>query len=78
MYAAQFFEQADKDLGSLDEMFRRGEFAPLLGWLQENIHRHGRRYSAGELVERVTGRALSHEPLMRHFRGKFGTLYGVS
>lgn len=78
LYAAQFFEQAAADLGPFEEMFRRGEFAPLLGWLQNNIHRHGRRYSAGELVERVTGRALSHEPLMRHFRAKFGTLYRVS
>jgi carboxypeptidase Taq len=78
LYAAQFFEQAEADLGSLDALFRRGQFAPLLQWLVEHIHRHGRRYSAADLVERVTGRPLSHEPLMRHFRRKFGPLYGVS
>ncbi|MCC6126216.1 MAG: carboxypeptidase M32 [Pirellulales bacterium] len=77
LYAAQYFEQARKELGDLDAMFARGEFRPLLDWLRANIHRHGQCYTAAELVERVTGKPLSHEPLMRHLRGKFGELYGV-
>jgi carboxypeptidase Taq len=77
LYASQYFEQAAKDLGDLDAMFARGEFQPLRDWLREKIHRHGQRYTAAELVHRVTGKPLSHEPLMRHLRGKFGTLYGV-
>jgi carboxypeptidase Taq len=77
LYASQYFEQARKDLGDLDAMFARGEFRPLRDWLRENIHRHGQRYDAAELVQRVTGSPLSHEPLMRHLRGKFGQLYGV-
>ena len=70
LYAAQFFEQATRDLGDLEGQFARGEFAPLLGWLRENIHRHGKRYPAGDLVKRVTGKALSSEPLMRHLDRK--------
>jgi carboxypeptidase Taq len=77
LYAAQFFEQARKDLGDLDAQFSRGEFAPLLNWLRENIHRHGRRYSARELVKKVTGRDLSWEPLMSHLKEKASRLYGV-
>ncbi len=77
LYAAQFFEQAKEDLGDLDEMFARGEFEPLTGWLREKIHRHGQRYRAGELVEEVTGKALSHRALMAHLKGKFGELYGI-
>ena len=76
LYAAQFFEQAQKDLGDLDGQFSRGQFAPLLGWLREKIHRHGERYRAGELVKRVTGKELSAEPLLRHLRKK-AELYGV-
>jgi carboxypeptidase Taq len=78
LYAAQFFEQAEKDLGDLSDMFRGGEFRPLLDWLRVNIHCHGRRYSAAELVQRVTGKALSHDALMRHLRGKFGPLYDLN
>jgi carboxypeptidase Taq len=78
LYAAQFFEQANQDLGDLHSSFRDGEFRPLLDWLRANIHAHGRRYSAAQLVERVTGRPLSHDALMRHLRGKFAPLYELN
>ncbi len=77
LYAAQFFEQADHDCGGLHAQFAHGEFAPLRKWLLEQIHSHGRRYSAAQLVERVTRKPLSHDALMRHLRGKFGPMYGV-
>jgi carboxypeptidase Taq len=77
LYAAQFFEQARQELGDLPGQFSRGEFAPLLSWLREKIHRHGRRYRAGELVRRVTGRPLDAEPLLRHLSDKAKAYYGV-
>lgn len=78
LYAGQFFAQADRDLGGLDAQIARGEFTPLREWLIDRIHRHGQRYTATELVQRVTGRPLSHAPLMKHLRDKFGALYGIS
>ena len=77
LYAAQFFEQADADLGGLASMFRCGDFGLLRDWLRQHIHEPGQRYSSAELVQRVTGKPLSHAPLMRHLRGKFGPLYGL-
>ena len=77
LYAAQFFEQADRDLGGLDEQFARGEFLPLKNWLTKNIHTRGQCYSATELVQLVTGEPLSHDPLMRHLRSKLEPLYGL-
>ena len=77
LYAAQFFAQAKQDLGDLDAQFRRGEFCNLREWLRENIHRHGKRYSAAELAERITGRSLSHVPFMEYLHTKYGELYGV-
>ncbi|MEA2708650.1 MAG: carboxypeptidase Taq [Phycisphaerales bacterium] len=77
LYAAQFFEQARKDLGDLDAMFARGDFSPLLNWLRQNIHRHGKRYTARELVKRITGRELSAEPLLNHLRRRAAELYGM-
>lgn len=76
LYASQFFEQAEQDLGNLGEQFARGEFAPLLDWLRTNIHAQGQRYTAAELVEQVTGKPLSSDALLRHLSGKFGGLYG--
>jgi carboxypeptidase Taq len=78
LYAAQFFAQARNDLGDLDAMFQKGEFQPLRQWLRDKIHSQAHRYTADELVKRITGRPLSHEPLMAHLQEKFYTLYGLN
>lgn len=77
LYAAQFFEQAEKDLGNLHEMLGRGEFQPLREWLRTNIHAQGRKCPAAELGRRITGSPLSHDALIRHLRTKFGPLYDL-
>jgi len=77
LYAAQFFEQAKKDVPGLEEQFARGQFGGLLSWLREKIHSQGKKYRARELVKRVTGREPSAEPLMRHLREKAAEWYGV-
>jgi carboxypeptidase Taq len=77
LYASQFFEQADQDLGGLSALMRQGDFMPLKHWLNEKIHQHGQCYSATELVERITGKPLGSEALLRHLRGKLLPLYGL-
>ena len=77
LYASQFFEQAQVELGDLDEQFARGEFTPLREWLIEKIHRRGACVPAADLVQQLTGKPLSHEPLIRHLRAKLTPLYGL-
>jgi carboxypeptidase Taq len=77
LYAAQFFAKASAELGDLPGAFRCGDFAPLLTWLREHIHKQGQRYTAAELVERVTGKPLSHAAWIGQMRAKYGELYGL-
>ena len=78
LYAAQFFAAAERDIPNLMDDFSRGLFGDLLGWLRSNIHQHGQRYRAGELVERVTGSPLSIEPFLSYIRAKFSPVYGLA
>jgi carboxypeptidase Taq len=77
LYAAQFWAALGEALPGLDDDLRRGEFGGLLAWLKENVHAHGRRYTAPELCERITGRRLSHEPLLRYLEAKLKPIYGI-
>jgi carboxypeptidase Taq len=77
LYASQFFEAACEQLPGLVDGFTRGEFNGLREWLRANIHAHGRRFAPAELVQQVTGKPLSAEPLMRHLEGKLRPLYGI-
>jgi carboxypeptidase Taq len=77
LYAAQFMAQARTDLPGLDDDFRRGEFGRLKNWLNEKVHRPGRRWRANDLCRRVTGQPLGHAALLRYLREKYAPLYGL-
>ena len=77
LYSAQFFAKAKEDIKNLDEQFAAGNFGELKKWLNKNIHLHGKRYRAEKLVQVVTGKPLSHKPLMDYLKKKYGELYGV-
>jgi carboxypeptidase Taq len=77
LYAAQFMEQARQDLVDLDADFRKGEFGRLKGWLNQKVHQPGQRYRSRELCRKVTGKPLSHKPLLAYLRKKYEPLYGI-
>lgn len=77
LYAAQLWETINGTFPDLDDQMARGEFSALLEWLRENIHRHGRRYTASQLCERATGKPLSADPLMRHLERRVKPAYGM-
>lgn len=78
LMSVQFYEAAERDLGPLEEPVRRGDFAHLLGWLRQNVHRHGSRFDPPELLGSATGSQLDAGPYLRYLRRKFGTLYQLS
>lgn len=77
MCAAQFFRAISKDLGDLPGLIRQGKFGPIKEWLNEKIHRQGKREQCRKLVERVSGEALNPQSLVVHLREKFSELYGI-
>ena len=76
--SVQLFDAAVARYPEITEQIGGGEFGTLLGWLRENIHRHGSRYDPEDLVERATGRPLDPEPYLRYLKRKFGELYGLA
>ncbi|MBC8369735.1 MAG: carboxypeptidase M32 [Planctomycetes bacterium] len=74
---AQLYKAAENELGDLQAAFSKGEFAPLLKWLRENIHQHGRRYSTFELLKMATGEELCAAPLLTHLKERVSSAYGL-
>jgi carboxypeptidase Taq len=77
LYSAQFMSAAERALPELNSQIERGELLPLLHWMRENIHQHGRRYSAGELCERATGSPLAIDPFVNYLESKYTELYSL-
>ncbi|MBV8043878.1 carboxypeptidase M32 [Pluralibacter sp.] len=71
MYAAQLFQAARKAVPTLDTALANGDFSPLFGWLQQNIWRHGSRYSTSELIINATGEDLNSQHFRQHLMSRY-------
>lgn len=73
--SAQIWTKILKDIPALDTMISRGEFAPLLGWLHDNIHVHGAKFETQELVKKITGSPIDPQPYLNYLTTKFKEIY---
>ncbi len=76
-YAAQFYAQALIEIPALEAEIRAGNMLPLLQWLRENIHQHGKLYTSEELCQKITGEKLNFKYFMDYARKKYTALYNL-
>ncbi|MGH2927900.1 MAG: carboxypeptidase M32, partial [Solirubrobacteraceae bacterium] len=78
LISAQLWERVVADLPELPADFERGEFGALRDWLRERLHRHGRKFTPMETLERAIGTdRIDPEPYVRYLRAKLGAIYGL-
>ena len=78
LISAQIWERVLEDIPDLHDDFEQGEFGALRDWLRDRVHRHGRRFTPTELLERVVGTPrIDPEPYVRYLRTKLGDIYGL-
>src|SRR4051812_2185067 len=78
LISAQIGERGLAALPGIYDGFEQGEFAPLRDWLRETLHRHGRKYTPGETLERVVGTSqIDPAPYVRYLREKLAAIYGI-
>jgi carboxypeptidase Taq len=77
LIAGQLFARAHADLPDLDTQLAAGELHGLREWLRENVHRHGAKFSTGELLPRVVGGPIAVGPFIDYLKGKLSQVYDV-
>ncbi|WP_155992480.1 carboxypeptidase M32 [Fodinicurvata fenggangensis] len=71
MIAAQLFDTARKQVPDVEQRLGQGDFAPLMGWLRQNVHAWGSFMETGALLEKATGRSLDPETFKTHLRQRY-------
>jgi carboxypeptidase Taq len=69
--AAQLMFAAEKQVPGLSDQLAQGHYQPLLDWLRDNIHQHGRRYLPAELMRRATGQTTQTRYRIAYLRDKY-------
>ncbi|HEX7394518.1 MAG TPA: carboxypeptidase M32 [Anaerolineaceae bacterium] len=77
LMSAVWYSQALKLHPEIPAEMEQGKFTTLHAWLRENIYQHGCKYTAAELVQRVTGAPLRIEPYIQYLKCKYGELYSL-
>ncbi len=75
--AAQFYASAVKAVPSIPGDIAKGQFATLHAWLRENIYQHGSKFTANELMQRVTGKPMGTDDYIAYLWGKYQSLYDL-
>jgi len=70
--SAQLYAAALKQDVAIGAEIEDGRYTRLLAWMREKIHRHGRRYSPPELIERATGEPLRATYFIDYLKTKYG------
>jgi carboxypeptidase Taq len=71
LYAAQLAAAYERAHGSIDAQVRAGDLATLREWLRGSIHRHGREFSAAELIRKATGEDLDAGYFLKYLESKY-------
>ncbi len=69
--AAQLFAAAKAAVPEIPAAIGRGDFAPLMGWLRQNVHAWGSFHSTDGLLEQATGRPLDPRALETHLTARY-------
>lgn len=75
LYAAHLFKGFEKSHPDWEKQVAKGNLLFIKEWLHENVYRHGRRYTAQELLKKATGSSFSADAYMRYITDKYKEIY---
>lgn len=75
LYATQLFAAYQRQNPALENELTLGNNEPLLQWLRQQIHCHGRYYTSEELCKKVTGEALNSTYFIDYINKKYSNIY---
>lgn len=70
--SVQLWEKALQDMPDLEAQIEGGEFAGLRGWLEQNVHVHGRKFPPQETLRRAAGATIDAKPYLAYLKRKYG------
>ena len=77
VYAGCLYQALTAAVPGLEEQLGRGETSEAVGWLRENLQRHGGLRTPRETVAAACGFEPGEGPLLAYLEAKFRGLYGL-
>ena len=78
LYAAMLAEALEREVGPIGDVLAAEGPAPLLAFLRERVHAHGRVMETPELMRRATGSDLTADPFLAHLERTYASTASLS
>ena len=76
--SAQIWDKALAAMPDLPAQIARGQFSPLREWLRQVLHRHGRKFTPKETLQKVTGSdTFDVGPYVGYLTKKYSEIYAL-
>ena len=74
-YAAQIEHSIKRNI-DFNECMLQNDMGPINKWLKENIHIHGARFTADEVMQKATGESFNPKYYIEYLDKKYKAIYG--
>lgn len=69
--SAQFYESAEQSIPNLATEIKEGTFVNLKNWLEQNLHKYGKKFTGLEVLKMATQKDLTIDPYVNYLKKKF-------
>jgi len=76
MYSGMILERMEKDIPDWKQDLSRGSVAPVIDWLDVNVHKPSNRYYPSRMIEEITGKKITAKPFINYLEKKYSLLFG--
>jgi carboxypeptidase Taq len=73
--SCQIWEKVLAAMPDIYEQFERGEFLALREWLRDNLHKHGRKFTPKEMLQKLVGGPINVGPYVKYLKTKYSEIY---
>ena len=71
MIAAQLKKALNEDIPDVDQKIKFGKLKVITKWLKKNIHSHGNKFTANEILLMITGQKLNSSFYKNHLKERY-------
>lgn len=71
IFASQIYNAVSKEIKDIKKLISKGDFRPIITWLNKNIHNKGSYYSSSELMKNLTGKTIDAQAFRKHLEGRY-------
>lgn len=73
----QIWNAMERDVKDPSTLIAKGQFEPILGWLQDKIYSKGRKYAPKDLIVQATGEPMNAKYYLDGLSAKYKEIYGL-